>query len=300
MYTDPSGHWNKNVHYTDTYNQVLSEMNKYITEQSKNIVVYKTDKKGSVKEDKKGNPIVDKTATKNEQKEWVKEQKDKAKDYAKAVASGDEYVDQQDTIFKRKNFTGDAFMFHGLNGLQYSGASDKMNNPYNFVDERKSTAATIITSSSYSKKGAISTYIIKPAISILDNKTTSMDTSIAGINKDITNGKYVNGSASTYLSGSSATQETASLFVLGMGLHSLQDIQAHGMQDTPHKPEDPNDDTSIDSWTKTDKGWKGVKGSVRIETTREDTRDYIHDFLYGDGIDDNPGYGSYLFKPYSQ
>jgi hypothetical protein len=72
------------------------------------------------------------------------------------------------------------------------------------------------------------------------------------------------------------------------------------MQATPHGPNDPNDKTSVDSWYYNEKGiLVTVSGTDRIDQTKKDTKDYIHTFLYGDGTEDNSGYGSYLFTPYS-
>jgi hypothetical protein len=102
------------------------------------------------------------------------------------------------------------------------------------------------------------------------------------------------------LTGKNATKETASLFVLGMGLHSLQDIQAHGMQSTPHGKNDPNDKPQVDSWSYSKNGKLILEyGTSRITNTEEFTNRYIQTFLYGDGTEDNPGYGSYLFTPYT-
>jgi hypothetical protein len=291
-YIDPSGHWTKEVHETKTEKWVKQELNAYIKNESKNIVVYKTDKKGNIINDKKGNPVIDTKKTEKERNAWVKEQTAKVDGYAKAIAAGDKYVDQEKTIFTRVNFAGDG-IFHGLNGLSYTGNSNDKNNPYNFITERKNTVATILTSKSYEKTGAITKHIIDPAIDILDKKTTSKDTSKASIERDIADGKFINGSAYTNLTGKNATKEKAALFVLGMGLHSLQDIQAHGMQTTPHGPTDHNDDTTYDYNEKT--GW--VKGSTRIKNTETATRDYINDFLYGDSDNNIPGYGSFLFSP---
>ncbi|MDF2588016.1 MAG: hypothetical protein K0S41_1857 [Anaerocolumna sp.] len=100
-------------------------------------------------------------------------------------------------------------MFHGFNSLQYNGATDDKNNPYNIITERINTAIIILINVSYNKKGVITNYIINPAITILDNKTTSKDTSITRIKNDIANGKCENGSATTYLNGKNVTQETA-------------------------------------------------------------------------------------------
>jgi hypothetical protein len=58
-------------------------------------------------------------------------------------------------------------MVNGLNGLQYTETTNDNNNPYNFIDERKSTAATILESKSYNKTGAITKYIINPATSLI-------------------------------------------------------------------------------------------------------------------------------------
>lgn len=89
----------------------------------------------------------------------------------------------------------------------------------------------------------------------------------------------------------------ASLFVLGMGLHTQQDVEAHNniTKGTDHI--DLNDDTTVDSWSTDKKGELIINyGNDRITETEADTRDYIHTFLYGDN--DTPGYGSSLFTPY--
>lgn len=85
---------------------------------------------------------------------------------------------------------------------------------------------------------------------ILDNKTTSKDTSITRIKNDIANGKCENGSATTYLNGKNATQETAYY------LYWVWDYNEES-----------------DEWKFGDK---------RITKTEIDTRTYIDTFLYGD------------------
>lgn len=288
MYTDPSGHWNAKIHVTKTVAIVKKELTTYIKNESKNIVVYKTDKKGNVVEDKKGNPVVDKAKTAKEQKAWVKEQTAKVDGYAKAIAAGDQYVDQQKTVFTRESFAGDA-IFHGLKNTKSS----------DFINDRKNTAASIITSDKYSKEGAIEQYIINPVVSILDNKTNAKNSSIAAIKSDIEGGKFVKGSAATYMTGEDATKETAALFVLGMGLHTVQDTYAHGNITSANEHTIYNDDPAYDSWTYNEKTgkYKTEKGDTRITNTETATRNYIDTFLYGDSETNTPGYGSLLFTP---
>jgi len=318
-YTDPTGHWGTSVHVNKTKEWATEEFNDYIDDEAAKIDIYKRDKKGN---------IIYKNGKKQEDPKkveardtWVEDQKEKVDGYVEALVAGDHYVDQESTIFKRVKFAGDD-IFHGVNGLSFTGTTTglKDKNPYNFINERKDTAATILTNNSYNKNTAINDYIVTPAKTILKNNTSATAASMKAIESDLTDktvtkkvGKKtitetVNvfkdaptyDIATKYMSGKDATKETTALFVLGMGLHSQQDIQAHGMQATPHEPTDPNDNTTIDSWYYDKSGTlHTVDGSDRITQTKTDTKEYIHNFLYGDGTEDNPGYGSYLFTPYT-
>ena len=297
-YIDPTGHWGTDVHGKKTSEILKEEFTQYIKEESKNIVIYKTDKKGNVLVDKKGKQIIDDKKTKSERSAWVKDQNKKVDGYVKAIVAGDLYVDQENTVFQRKDFASDN-IFHGMTIMYTKEVKKERENKKNtlFVEERKNTAITILTSNKYNKKGAITEFIIEPGIDMLRNSTKAQDSSISSINKDIKNGKFEEGSATTYLTGKNATKESAALFVFGMGMHSLQDQQAHGNLTNARDHIAWNDDPTYDSWKYDVKQGEivGTKGNQRITNTEEDTRDYINDFLYGN--DSTPGAGSFLFQP---
>ncbi len=315
-YTDPSGHWTSAVHVTLTKKIAKEEFSTYLEKQVKDEVVYKKNKDGSYKEDKNGFKVIDEKKSEKEAVTWLKEQRQKAVSYASALAAGDEYIDQENTIFQRTGFSSDC-LFHGRKD---ANPLNDVNNPQVFINERKSTASAMITSNTYSKKGAITTYIVNPALTILDNYTGAYSSSLTKIKSDIEDkivekkvGKKVikttvnvfkddsaYDSAYKYIASSSATQETAAVFICGMGLHTLQDTYSHGNITKDEQHIENNDDTTVDSWSYDKEGnIVTIKGNVRITNTENDTRDYIDTILYGDGTENNTGYGDLLFTPYS-
>ena len=290
-YTDPTGHWKADIHGTKTSEILKEEFTKYIKEESMNIVIYKKAKNGK--------QIVDEEKTVSVRGAWVTEQSNKVDGYVKAIVAGNLYVDKENTVFQRTGVASDS-IFHGMT-IMYTKEVMKAREEEKytlFVGERKNTAITILTSDKYNKKGAITKLIVEPGMDMLRNSTKAQDSSIKSINKDIKNGKFEEGSATTYLTGKNATKETAALFVFGMGMHSLQDEQAHGniTGTNPHR-DGFNDNPIYDSWGYDESKGKivGIEGNDRITKTVADTRVYIKDFLYGDSS--TPGYGGFLFKP---
>ena len=257
IYTDPTGHWTREVHITDTKKWATQELNKYIT---KDIVVYKTDKKGNTKTDKKGNPLVDDKKTAEAKKECIKDNKKLVTKYVNDLTTGDEYVDQE-TNMLHNNHT-DNILFHGFE--QKGKASNNL-----FVNDRKSTAVSILNSDSFSKnstKDNIKTYITNPINTLAGNTEKT--------SKSLSTAK----APTTYFS----SKEEAAMFTLGMGLHTVQDTEAH-FKDKHNV--DYSDNTKIDDWKYNAKTEKYVftLGSDRIKATEKLTRNYIKDFVNTNG-----------------
>jgi RHS repeat-associated protein len=290
-YIDPTGHWSSGVHKTDTCDIAKGKFYKYIEEESLKIEPKVTIKKGKKHYDY------------TKRNKWVAKQKTKADKFANALAAGDKYVDDDKIIFQRVNFGSDR-IFHSFKDYNFT----------DFISDRYDDGLDIINNG-YDKDTAITEFIVDKAITMLEQNTNALDTSIAAIKADVTDQevtikegkktitKYVNKykkssaykTAKKYLNSSTSTKETAGLFIIGMGLHTAQDQYAHGNITKSVVHVDNNDDKLKDLNTKgqwvdkkdsftIDGVNKTFKGGQRYKDTINLTSSWIDDLLnlYGD------------------
>jgi hypothetical protein len=279
------------VHKTDTYDIAKSKFYKYIEEES-----LKIEPKVTIK---KGKKYYDYT----KRNKWKTEQKTKAREFANALAAGDKYVDDDKIIFQRVDFGYDR-IFHSFKDYNFT----------EFIEDRYDTGLNILNNG-YDKDTAITEFIVDRAITMLEQKTDAPVTKIDLIKYDVTDqketiikgkkkitktvNKYKKSSAyktaTKYITSSTATKETAGLFIIGMGLHAAQDQYSHGNITKSVVHVKKNDDKLYDlvdgEWkNKNVKSFtiKGVsktfKGGKRYNDAINLTSSWIDDLLtlYGD------------------
>lgn len=292
-YTDPSGHASKTVHYSDTEKIAYDKFCDYIETESEKIVVYKKNKKG------KDTKTVDKKATEKKRTDWIDDQKDKAKDYAKALASGDEYVDESKILLNTKDKkTENDYDYRYFHAFNVQGNTKRAETVTSIVKNSKSAAKYYmtgkgekpsleltlehakykITTSTVSKTETVPKLDDKTGKQVIDKKTKKPATESKTTCAILPLGDYTN------------TEKA--LFVSGMGLHTLQDSNYHV---TEKHNTDFSDDNNFDyvdgKWSDDNKHDftidgvdKTFTGGDRYEKTLNATGKWVDDLLdkYGD------------------
>ena len=298
-YTDPTGHWTKAVHYTDTQTIAKAKFNAYIKAESEKIIVYK--------KDKNGDKVIDQKKTDKKRTDWVDKQEAKADKYATALAAGDKYTDSEtkvlhDTTSKAlKDY--DYKYYHSFNVLGDTNRSNTLTSIINFSSQATQYymtakgvkpslsldldyASYIFTTSKVSKAETITEVVKdKKGNPVIDKKT----------NQPVTETKTVTTSASLPLNG--YTNVEKALFASGMSLHMEQDQYAHvtenhtGNSDNTYynyvdgnwkdvRKDEISDEFTIDGIDKT------FIGGERYKKTLEATGIWVDDLLanYGDQL----------------
>ena len=279
MYTDPSGHAGTSVHYNDTYTIAKEKFEDYIDTQYDKIDIYKRDKNGKIitkngKKQKDSNKVMARDA-------WRDLQYAKADDYAKALATGDKYVDDETTILHNSKDT----KTEGDYDYKYFHAFNVKGNT-----KRKDTVTSLVEYSQLATEYLMTGKGKKPSLSFVLGHASYTITTSKISKTEGTRSKISTTSVSLPLDG--YTNVEKALFVSGMGLHTLQDSYYHVTEDHNKLRSDDNSYDYVNGkWTddnkhkfKIDGVNKTFTGGDRYEQTLNATSDWVDDLVtnYGD------------------